>query len=102
MKAPGVRLPPSAPKTLAMDAGVDDALEPTTKEEKRVESSSKVSRPRQTSSHLESVIVCGGFWTTEAKSQSELASEETERDSSNNDEKRKKKRIPRVSILDLS
>ncbi|EDP52428.1 hypothetical protein ACP6JC_008279 [Aspergillus fumigatus] len=102
VKAPGVRLPPSAPKTLAMDAGVDDALEPTTKEEKRVESSSKVSRPRQTSSHLESVIVCGGFWTTEAKSQSELASEETERDSSNNDEKRKKKRIPRVSILDLS
>ncbi|GFF76091.1 hypothetical protein CNMCM6936_002592 [Aspergillus lentulus] len=102
VKAPGVRLPPSAPKTLVMDPCADDALEPTTKEEKRVESSSKVSWPRQTSSHLESVIVCDGFWTTEAKSQSELASEETERGSSNSDEKRKKKRIPRVSILDLS
>ncbi|KAG2014853.1 hypothetical protein GB937_006311 [Aspergillus fischeri] len=102
VKAPGVRLLPSAPKTLVMDPCADDALEPTTKEEKRVESGSKVARPRQTSSHLESVIVCGGFWTTEAKSQSELASKETERDSSNSDEKRKKKRIPRVSILDLS
>jgi Holliday junction resolvase YEN1 len=38
----------------------------------------------------------------EAKSQSELASEETEHDSFNGDKKTKKKRIPRVSILDLS
>ncbi|KAF7182761.1 hypothetical protein CNMCM7691_002422 [Aspergillus felis] len=102
VKGPVVRLRPSAQKTLEMDPRVDDALETTTKEEKRVESSSKVSRPREASSHLESVIVCDGFWTTEVKSQSELASEETERDSFNNDEKRKKKRIPRVSILDLS
>jgi Holliday junction resolvase YEN1 len=102
VKAPGVRLPPSAPKALVMDPCADDALEPTTKKEKRVESSSKVARPRQTSSHLESVIVCDGFWTTEAKSQSELASEETKRDSFSGDKKTKKKCIPRVSILDLS
>ncbi|GFF90828.1 flap endonuclease GEN homolog 1 [Aspergillus udagawae] len=101
-KGPNVRLPPSAQKTLVMDLCADDALKQTTEKEKRVESSSKVSRPRKTSSHLESVIVCDGFWTTEAKSQSELASEETERGSFNSDEKRKKKRIPRVSILDLS
>jgi Holliday junction resolvase YEN1 len=101
VKATGVRLPPSAPKTLVVDPCADDALEPTTKKEKRVESSSEVSRPRQTSSHLESVIVCDGFWTMEAKSQSELASEEPERDSFNGD-KKTKKRIPRVSILDLS
>jgi hypothetical protein len=37
----------------------------------------------------------------EAKSQSELASEEPERGSFNGD-KKTKKRIPRVSILDLS
>ncbi|GIK01747.1 hypothetical protein Aspvir_005785 [Aspergillus viridinutans] len=102
VKCPGVRLPPSAQKTLVMDPCADDALDPTTKKEKRVESSSKVSRPPETSSLIESVVVCHGFWTTEAKSQSELASEETERDTFNSGEKRKKKRIPRVSILDLS
>ncbi|RHZ51724.1 hypothetical protein CDV55_103136 [Aspergillus turcosus] len=101
VKPPGVRLPPTAQKTLVMEPCADDVLEPTTKKEKRVGSSSKVPRPSETSSHIESVTVCDGFWTTEAKSQSELASEETERNSFSSDEKTKKKRIPRVSILDL-
>ncbi|RHZ49448.1 crossover junction endodeoxyribonuclease [Aspergillus thermomutatus] len=100
VKAPSVHLPPTAQKTLVMEPCADDVLQPTVKKEKRVDSSSKVQRSRESSSHMESVIVCDGFWMTETKSESELASEETEHDSFNCDEKRKK-RIPRVSILDL-
>lgn len=100
VKAPGVRLPPTAQKTLVVEPCADNVLESATTKEKRVGSSSKVPTPSETSSHIESVTVCDGFWTTEAKSHSEPASEERQ-DSFNSDDKRKKKRIPRVSILDL-
>ncbi|EAW09881.1 crossover junction endodeoxyribonuclease [Aspergillus clavatus NRRL 1] len=54
-------------------------------------------------SHVDFVVVRDdGTWTTEAEPQSELASEKLEIDQDTTNEKRKKKRIPRVSILDLS
>ncbi|KAL4921958.1 hypothetical protein BDW62DRAFT_173750 [Aspergillus aurantiobrunneus] len=60
---------------------------------------------RKLPSHLESVTICGGYWTVDTETPREQNEEDhlqyTDSKEPNKD-KKKKKRIPRVSILDLT
>ncbi|KAL4781823.1 hypothetical protein BJX76DRAFT_334259 [Aspergillus varians] len=59
--------------------------------------------------HLESITICGGYWTVDAehpktKNEGEQSAspEEANSDNDNDKKKKKKKRTPRISVLDLT
>ncbi|PYI02246.1 Rad2-like endonuclease [Aspergillus sclerotiicarbonarius CBS 121057] len=86
--------------------GLPDRLSETKKVKPKKDMGSKVSGNSATpASHVESVIVQDGYWTTEAPAETRCGSDKSiESNSTVNTSKSrsKKKRIPRVSILDLT
>ncbi|KAL4957236.1 hypothetical protein BDW69DRAFT_156716 [Aspergillus filifer] len=72
------------------------------KETPQTEAYSETVRTAKPPTHLKSITVRDGFWTVDTKASNERTDDQaTESDSTNKDSKRKK-RIPRVSILDLT
>ncbi|KAE8380991.1 hypothetical protein BDV26DRAFT_289892 [Aspergillus bertholletiae] len=85
-----------------------DTSEPVKVETKTDGRENRKNGAKKPSSHAESVVVCGGYWTLEPTSEAGLASDESKSEVGKNTthegtkSRRGKKRFPRVSILDLS